>query len=87
MGRGGSSGGRVSAGDRSRVERGRGGKFRLRSSGSSTTRRTERVFDTRREAELEARNRRIESSRSGVRQRARATADAIRARFSRRSGD
>lgn len=78
MGRGGSSGGRVSQADRNRVvETGAGGTFRLRGRERTT-------FATRRAAELAARNQRISSSGSGTRTRTEQQNEQIRERLRRR---
>lgn len=86
MGRGGSSGGRVSGADRARVvPAGRGG-FALRGTGSRSGRITSQTFSTRQEAEREARDRRISSSRAGIRAQQLQQNERIRNRFSARRG-
>lgn len=84
MGRGGSSGGRVTQADRNRVvETGAGGTFRLSGRGRET-------FATRRAAEIAARDRRIGSSSSGIRRRNEEQQNQIRERLrqrTQRSGD
>lgn len=86
MGRGGSSGGRVSGADRARVvPAGRGG-FALRGTGPRAGRTASRTFATRQEAEREARDRRVSSSRAGIRAERQRQDERIRNRFSARRG-
>lgn len=85
MGRNGSSGGRVSGGDKARVDSKSNGKFAVRNKSGGFLR---REFDSRKEAQSFAREERASSSRAGIKASAERSREAIRTKLrGRNNGD